>query len=553
MIDRIKPVCYILSEQWFTTRFSGRKLMNADGATFNRKRAAIVLLFIFSIFMVLYYILVKERVEFDSDFTDTILWSEAMLTGNGLFDSRMYYAYTLPFGGSLLMMPFVAVFGVGYTAHALGFILFLAIFVFSLYKFFRSMDFSVDYTMAATAIVLLMSLPTKDTRMIMWGHVIHYSLGLLFVMIAMAVYSGIDTKVPAFSKENRKKSLLLAILTALFCTNGLTTILFFCIPFYGAVIMERFVNIKDELFCTENKNTASICTAGLCAAGAGFIISAIVQRLSGVITVYEGMFKTIPAWQEWVWDITERLRIMMVCVAGEISSEIPMESFTGIKVMYMAFISLVIIFIPFIAFCAYRRIENRNIRIYMISYIILLAATLFVYDFSQARGTAHRIVGLYMTALTVTVIFTMWLLKQGALSRFGVLLVILLSVACLFSTYNVASLRGQNRYDSLIAVLKDNDLHRGYAEYWSAQVTTVLSDADITVAPVFISEDGVISPRKYNSRDDQFAAEEGIDRYFVFLSTWEYETTRDTVCRDALEIIPFDEDGYIAVFDHNLF
>ncbi len=527
--------------------------MNNEGTEFNRKRAGAILLFVFSISMVLYYILVKERVEFDSDFTDTILWSEAMITGNGLFDPKMFYAYTLPFGGSLLMLPFVAVFGVGYTAHALGFVLFLAIFVFSLYKFLRSMDFPVEHTMVASSVILLMSLPTKDTRMIMWGHVIHYSLGLLFVMIAMAVYSGIDTGMPVFSKENIKKSLLLIVLTALFCTNGLTTILFFCIPFYGAVITERFVCIKDELLCTENRNTAVISITGLCAAGAGFIASAIVQRLSGVTTVYESMFKAIPGWQEWVWDFTERLRIMMVCLAGEIPSEIPMESMTGIRVMYMAFVSLVIIITPFLALCTYRRIENKNIRIYMISYIILLASTMFIYDFSQARGTAHRMIGLYMTALTVTVIFMIWLLMHGALSRFGAVLAIILAIACVFSIYNVATLRGQNRYDRLISVLRDNDLHRGYAEYWSAQVTTVLSGSDITVAPVFISEGGEITPRRYNSRDDQFETVEGIDRYFAFLSSWEYEAVKDTLGKDALDVIPFDEDGYIVVFDHNLF
>ncbi len=503
--------------------------------------------------MVLYYIIAKERIEFDSDFTDTILWAEAMLTGNGLFDPEMYYAYTLPFGGSLLMMPFVAIFGVGYTAHALGFILFFAIFVFSLYKFLRSMDFPVDNSLTAAAFILLMSLPTKNTRMIMWGHVIHYSLGLLFVITALAVYSGIDTGNQVFSKENRKRSILLIVLTALFCTNGLTTILFFCIPFYGAVILERFICIKDELFCSENKNTAVLSAAGLIAAGAGFIGSAVIQRLSGVKTVYEGLFKTIPMWQEWVWEFTERLRVMMVCVAGEIPSEIPMESTTGIRVMYMAFVSLVIIFTPFIAFFAYRKIENRIIRLYMLSYIILLAATLFIYDFSHARGTIHRMVGLYMTAVTVTVIFMMWLLRQGALSRFGAVLAVILSVACVFSAYSVTALRGQNRYDGLIAVLRDNELKRGYAEYWSAQVTTVLSDSDITVAPVIISESGEVTPRLYNAREDQFEAEEGTDRYFIFLSSWEYEITEDTVCRDASEVIPFDDDGYIVIFDHNLF
>lgn len=527
--------------------------MNAEGIKLNRKRTGAILFFIFSILTVLYYILVKERIEFDSDFTDTILWAEAMLTGNGLFDPKMYYAYTLPFGGSLLMMPFVAVFGVGYTAHALGFLLFFTIFVFSLYKLIRSMDFSLEHTLIAAAFVLLLSLPTKDTRMIMWGHVIHYSLGMLFVMIAMSVYSKIDMKNPAFSKGNRRRTLLLIILSALFCTNGLTTVLFFCIPFYGAIILERFVSIKDDLLCTENKNTAILSITGLGASGAGFILSAVVQRLSGVITVYDGLFKNIPMSQEWVWEFEERLRMMMVCMAGETNANIPMESATGIRIMYMAFASLIVTFVPFTALCAYRRIENKIIRIFILSYIILLFSTLFVYDFSSARGTVHRVVGLYMTAVTVTVIFMMWLLNQRRLLRFGAVLAIILSIACVFSVYGVTSLRGQNRYDSLIAVLRENDLHRGYAEYWSAQVTTVLSDADITVAPVEVSDSGEITPRMYNSRMDQFEAEEGIDRYFAFLSAWEYETTKDTVCRDALEVIPFDEDGYIVIFDHNIF
>ncbi len=527
--------------------------MKDEGVKLNRKRAGAILLFIFAVFMVLYYILVKERIEFDSDFTDTILWAEAMLTGNGLFDHEMYYAYTLPFGGSLLMMPFVALFGVGYTAHALGFILFFAISVFSLYKLFRSMDFPVDHTLVGTAFVLLMSLPTKDIRMIMWGHVIHYSLGLLFVYIATAVYSGIDVSKPGFSGTNRKSLIMLIVLSALFCTNGLTTVLFFFIPFYGAVILERFVSIKDELFCTENKNTAFVSLACLVAAGVGFLASAVIQKLSGVITVYDGMFKTIPMWQEWVWDINERLRVMFVLLAGQIPTKIPMESTTGIRVMYMALTALMIIFAPIAALFAYRKIENKLIRIYMLSYFILLAATLFVFDFSDARGTVHRMVGLYMTAVTVTVIFMLWLLRHRALSRFGAVMAIVLSVACLFGIYNITTIRGQNRYDSLVAVLRDNDLKRGYAEYWSAQVTTVLSDAEITVAPVNIYENGEIKPRLYNAREDQYEAAEGIDRYFAFLSAWEYEVTADTVCRDALEVIPFDEDGYIVVFDHNLF
>ena len=83
----------------------------------NKTKVLSYIVLALGIIAVLYYIIIGQKSEFDSDFTDTILWAEAMITGNGLFDKTMAYAYTLPFGGSLLMAPFVAVFGVGYKAQ----------------------------------------------------------------------------------------------------------------------------------------------------------------------------------------------------------------------------------------------------------------------------------------------------------------------------------------------------------------------------------------------------------------------------------------------------
>ena len=513
-----------------------------DSIVRDKKRIISLLVFVIGILMVTYYIICKEKVEFDSDFTDTILWAEAMLTGNGLFDKTMNYAYTLPFGGSLLMAPFVAILGVGYKAHALGFLVFLAIFVFALYKLMRAMDFDVDSSMIATSMILLISLATKNTRMIMWGHVIHYSLGLLFVIIAMAVYGRIKL-------EDKKWIVVLAVLTALFCTNGLTTILFFAVPFYGSIIVERLIDTDKDLLDRENIN--SLTTTVICGAAGmtGFVVSKFLQR--GVTTVYEGMFKEISVWYEWIWDITERIRCFIVCFAGEIDTQIPMESFTGTRILYMALVGFIVIVIPFVAAFSIKKMENRIMRMFFISYYILLFSTLFVYDFSSARGTPHRLVGLVMTAVSVCVIYSMWLLRDGKLNRFGFILAIMLIGACLLSSYCVVALSGQNRYEKLAEVLKENGLKYGYAEYWSAQVTTVLSESDAIVCPIIVEEDGNVIPRYYNVRWQQFDDKEGVDRYFAFMTPWEYETA--TVCKDAIEVIPFDDYGVIVVFNHNIF
>lgn len=519
----------------------------------NKNRIAAISVITIGVVAVLYYIIIGEKVEFDSDFTDTILWAEAMLTGNGLFDKTMAYAYTLPFGGSLLMAPFVAVFGVGYKAHTLGFILFLVIFAFSLYKLFKSMEFSANIAMICTGVVLLLSLPTKNTRMIMWGHVIHYSLGLLFVIIALSVYKKIDIDSEhLFGKKNNIVWIaVLAILTMLFLSNGLTIVLFFAIPFFGATIIERFIDIKDELLCKRNINTVIIVVVSMIAGMIGFVLSKILQR--GVNTVYDDMFKEIQSWQYWVWDFEDRIRCMLVVCAGGLSTEVPMESFTGIKVLYMALFGFVVMIVPFIALVSYKKIQNRVIRLFMISYFILIAATLFIYDFSTARGTAHRMVGIYMTAVIVVVTYTAWLIQSKDYSRFGLLLSIVLIGVSVCALLSVVTLRGENRYEKLAKVLEENDLKYGYAEYWSAQVTTVLSDSKVQVCPVDISEEGEISKRLYNIRPQQFDSKEGVDRYFAFLSAWEYETLSDTLVDEAIDVIEFDSDGFIVVFDHNIF
>ena len=169
------------------------------------------------------------------------------------------------------------------------------------------MEFSDNMSLICTGIVLLLSLPTKNTRMIMWGHIIHYSLGLLFVIIALSVYRKIDIDSEHLFSE--KKNIVwiavLSILTMLFLSNGLTIVLFFAIPFFGATIVERFIDTGDELFCKRNINTLIIAIVSMIAGMAGFVISKILQR--GVNTVYDDMFKEIQSWQNWVWDFEDRI------------------------------------------------------------------------------------------------------------------------------------------------------------------------------------------------------------------------------------------------------
>ena len=158
-----------------------------------------------------------------------------------------------------------------------------------------------------------------------------------------------------------------------------------------------------------------------------------------------------------------------------------------------------------------------------------------------------------MTAVTVSVIYMMWLIKNAQLMRFGFVIAAIFSIASLFCMYSVSTLRYENRFSRLSQVLEENGLKYGYAEYWSAQVTTVLSDNNVELASININEDGSVSENRYNTFEYQFADRTDADKYFLFLSSWEYDTIKDTVGKNATKLIEFDEDGYILVFDENIF
>lgn len=526
------------------------------------KKIFSIAVFVIGIIFVLYYIIVKQRVEFDSDYTDTLLWADAMLTGNGLFDKNMFYAYTLPFGGSVLMAPFVAVFGVSYKAHVLGFIIFFIILTFSLYKLMRFMDFDSYLSLFSVGLILLLSLTTKDVRWTMWGHVIHYSLGFLFVIVALAIYSRIDINnfhllIKKNKGQDEKKiaksiliySVFLMILTFLFCSNGLTTILFFFIPFFGAIIIERFINVDEDIFCKENINTLAFSVVCMISGALGFIISKLLQR--GVITVYDGIFTRIPAWTEWISDFSDKMRMFLLLTCGQVEDLVAMDSKEGIVILLMALFCFAILLLPFVALFSFKKFTNKTFKLLFISYYILFFASLFIFDFSTAKGTAHRLVGVYITAVTCSICYIVFLLKDKVLSRFGYLASIFMILICVICIGNVNSLKGENRYDKLIKVLKENGLSEGFSDYWSAQITTVLSDSQVEICPVEISEDGNIKARLYNVRPSDYTFKEDTDKYFVFMSNIEHDVTESTIRNKAIGEIPFDEDGYIVVFDKN--
>ena len=66
---------------------------------------------------VIYYIIYPSGAFFHADCSDTILWAQASYDSGSLFNPDFGYAAMLPFGGTMLMIPFIGIFGVSMTTR----------------------------------------------------------------------------------------------------------------------------------------------------------------------------------------------------------------------------------------------------------------------------------------------------------------------------------------------------------------------------------------------------------------------------------------------------
>ena len=160
------------------------------------------------------------------------------------------------------------------------------------------------------------------------------------------------------------------------------------------------------------------------------------------------------------------------------------------------------------------------------------------------------------SAIFLSVVYTMWLIRQEKMKRFGYTLLSALAVFAVVITAQIVTIPsayGTNVYDRLAEVLKEHDLSYGYGDYWYANAVTILTDSEVKLRSVTVNEDGTCEIYGYQSYPSWYEDQPGIERYFLCITGGEYEVLKDTLVKDSVEVIPFEETGYILVFDHNLF
>lgn len=480
----------------------------------------IVLIGIFSFLLVLYYVVFIAKGYYHSDCTDTIMWAEASLDAKALMNQDFAYACLLPFGGQLLMLPFVAVFGVGMKAQILGMTLFYLIFVLALIYFARALDFSVRWIAVLLSSLLLLISSSEKLREIFWGHIIYYSLGILFLMIGAALVF----RILRSDKINLRHTAALFLWTLLCSMNGIQAITIYALPVLAAVAAERFFDFQTDWKGRSNISRYTVLSLLILGILAGLLTGSMVNGnlTAGYAEAYSSFSKS----SQWIGNLGELFPSFMSLLGVDITDNTLLYSREGIFHLLRILCVLMLLTVPVVMACMYRKFKSTSYRLMIFIHHFMTLLILLGWVFGKLNSANWRLSPVVATSVILCVMFVRWIFQNTGYKRLLALIAVPVACVWLIVSYEILTMEKQTRtnerLNELAGYLEENDLEYGYATFWYANIITMLSDSKVKVRCISLEEDGY-RKRLYQTNINWYEDTGGYDRYFVILTNQEME------------------------------
>ena len=522
--------------------------------------AVSVFVMLLGVCLVLYYIWGPARGEFHSDSTDTIYWAEAAMQGNGLINPDFNYAAIMPFGGNIFMQLWMPFFGVSMTTHSLGMTTFFVVFAAALVWMLTEMKWSIRWTGIAVGGILMTLSLSEKLREIFWGHIIYYSLGMLFLIVGLAFVMHIYN-IQEKQKKNAKVRLIIALVVflALFvilCTNSTTAIALFALPILAALFCERFLDHSQPLL--NKKTLLGGIMLVLCGAGVigGIKLGEFIA--DGVYASYATAYSRFSDKATW-WEHIEGLPLAFLNLLGlDIEAGADLVSLDGVNTIVLIAFALILVILPVIALCCYGKIKDTGTRMLIISHFVVTAFIMVGYICGLLNAANWRLSPVIVSGFLVCIAFMRWIYLSTEMRRLGVLLLLPMGYLCAGCALDIMKMPSdsykENTSYKLAQFLVEEELEYGYATFWNCQAITVQSDSETKVRNVDIDSGG-LRMNTYQSNRNWYEDQEDQDEYFLLMNAGE----RDLLVSSGHEIITrprreLECEGFtIWVFEENLF
>ncbi|MDD3410158.1 MAG: hypothetical protein PHY12_05040 [Eubacteriales bacterium] len=502
--------------------------------------------FLFALTTALYFVIGPANAEFHADCADTLAWAEASADAGALVNPDFSYACLLPFGGQLLMQPFIPLFGVSMTTHILGMALFTLLLAGAALWLMRACGHGWSAAFLSSAALLLCLLVSFKLREIFYNHVIYYSLGALFLMAGLALALHAER---ACGRKKLRWCLLLGGWSLLCATDGLMALALFSVPLIAGLLLERLLS-HDSLRSPSAWLPAACVVIGSLA---GCAVGALLR--GDVTTAYADGFSGFSAPETW----SDHLRLLLThwtsLLGVEAVDGLAFQSADGLRQLALLFFALTLAALPLLALLCYRRL-SRPTRILVLSHWTLTLILLAGFVFGQLSVANWRLSPLVASSLLVSACWACDMLKGVSLPcrRLGALGAAFLLAMSGVSAAHVYALplasAASQAQDALIADLEAHDLSYGYCLYFQqCGPVTVRSSGKVKLRQVDVVDD-MLAPATFQVNSRWYEDQPGQETYFFLIAT--------ELIGDYEHLIPYDytdsfESGSYTVYvcDYN--
>ncbi len=514
-----------------------------------------------SLLVLSYFIVFPSRGYFHADNTDTIMWAEAMYDAKWIYNLDFTYAGYLPFGGSLLMLLFIPFFGVSMTTHVLGMLAFFILLLAVLTWFFRSLGFGWFYTGLSLFAVSFGVAGSDKIREIFYGHVIYYSLGVLFFIFGLGLVFRLEKLLEAEGKTLRKRFIVTSIVTFAFflgaSLNGMHSLTLFSVPVAGGYFLERFFRKQPSFFQGGNKAFflvfGVIAVAILIGTGVNLLLALKVSQ------GYADAYSSYSGPSDWANNLEKFIQHWYTLYGVDVAHGDPMKSFDSVINLFRIVSGTLILLIPFVALARYGKIRDHRLRILVLAHFIMTVILMIGYVFGFLAAASWRLSPLLATSIIVTVAYFKQVLDNLDTRRVAIVfltpvlvtgMMTMIMIMRMPADYNLDL--GVNDCYLISRELEEHDLEYGYANFWRANVVTVVSGSKVKARSITDN----LQPYYYQSNRTWFEDQEGVDEYFVLLTESEYQkaTQKTWFENDHTE---FTIEGtvtyHVLVFPDNIF
>lgn len=533
------------------------------------------LLLLPGLFLILYYLIGPAAGYMTADCTDSIRWAQATYESGHLISKDFSYAAVQPFGGNLIFLPFLAVFGYSMKAQIAGLVLFALLLTASVYYLARGLNLKRWESSAFVTLFALLLSSSPKLREILWEHIFYYNLGILFFCLGFGLAlrltreEGLLKSFSAYGTRDWIRLGALVLFSFLAATDGLQTLVCFTLPILGAFVLEFFLFDRPALPLRHKMALGYLMCLILFWSALGFAMIPLFTR--GVEAGYANAYSTYSPMNEWMDNFLGIFHNWLTLFGVSVSQGDPLVSLDSVINMMRIAGAFLLLFFPFVLLFKYRKQADRPLRLLIGGHLFVSAFIVFASTFGSLGKANWRLTPMLGTAVLVLLAWSFKALRSLKSWKFGLLSACFLVLLASVSAGDILSMPanyGENdSWHESSRQLQARGLKYGYANFWWAERITLVSGNQVQVANVNESNGKPVA-NDYQLPAGSFE-DKDTDRYFLLLTESDNKKMKDWLNTEALEgrlidsfIIqsdPYSSGGfvgnkvYVYVFGENLF